>query len=205
MTGKVVINTFSEYVITVISDAQMCTPSSGCEAAIYAMRIMFQHKNSDAIILVDVAKIFSNLNRKSLPHNIKFICPEIAAYVKKCYSVLARLFVSGGLKLTSREGSTHSDPLGMVIFATGITPKFNILLAAMHNDHSKMEGFADDVTASGNLEVVRKWWETLMQIGPNHGFYPQPTKSWLVVKENRPEEAVWIFGGTSIQISTEGI
>ena len=203
--GKVVINTFSEYVTTVSSDAQMFTPRSGCEAAIHAMRIMFQHENLDAIILVDVAKTFSNLNRKSLPHNIKFICPGIAAYVKKCYSVPARLFVSGGLKLTSREGSTYSDPLGMVIYATEITPMLDILLAAMHNDHSKMEGFADDVTASGNLEVVRRWWDTLMEIGPNHGFYTQPTKSWLVVKENKPEEAVWVFGGASIQISTEGI
>ena len=65
-------------------------------------------------------------------------------------------------------------------------------------------GFADDVTASGNLEALRRWWDTLMQIVPNYGYYPQPTKSWLIVIENKLEEAVWVFGGTNIQIFTEG-
>ena len=43
-----------------------------------------------------------------------------------------------------------------------------------------------------------------MQICPNYGYYPQPIKSWLIVKENKLEEAVRVFGGTNIQISTEG-
>ena len=67
-----------------------------------------------------------------------------------------------------------------------------------------MVGFADDVTASVNLEALRRWWDTLMQIGPNYGCYSQPIKSWLIVKENKLEEAVRVFGGTNIQISTEG-
>ena len=29
-------------------------------------------------------------------------------------------------------------------------------------------------------------------------------KSWLIVKQNKLEEAVWVFGGTNNQISTEG-
>ena len=55
-----------------------------------------------------------------------------------------------------------------------------------------------------NLEALRRWWDTLMQIGPNYGYYQQPTKSWLIVKENKLEEAVRVFGGTNIQITTEG-
>ena len=43
-----------------------------------------------------------------------------------------------------------------------------------------------------------------MQIGPNYGYYPQPTKSWLTVKQNKLEKPVRVFGGTSIQIFTEG-
>ena len=73
--GKVVISAFSEDVTTASSDAQMCGRSSDSEAVIHAMRRMFQHEDSDAAILVDVAKAFSNLNRKVLLHNIKFICP----------------------------------------------------------------------------------------------------------------------------------
>ena len=77
------------------------------------------------------------------------------------------------------------------------------MLVAMLNDN-KMVGFADDVTVSGNLEASRRWWDTLMQIGPNYRYYPQFTKSWLIVKPNKLEEAVRVFGGPDIQISTEG-
>lgn len=43
-----------------------------------------------------------------------------------------------------------------------------------------------------------------MQIGLNYGYYPPPTKSWLIVRENKQEKAVWVFEGKNIQISTEG-
>ena len=60
--GKVVMNAFSEAVTTASSDAQMCGRSSGSEAAIHAMRRMFQHENSEAVILVDATNAFNNLN-----------------------------------------------------------------------------------------------------------------------------------------------
>ena len=138
--GKVVMSDFSKDVTIASSDAQMCGRSSGSEAAIHAMRRMFQHENSDAVILADNANAFNNLNRKALLHNIKFICPEIAPYVNNCYSVPARLFVSGGLELASREGSTQGDPLGMVIYTIGITPMLDMMLVAMQNDHKKWWG-----------------------------------------------------------------
>ena len=60
--GKVVISTFSEDVTTASSDAQMCGRSSGSETDTHAMRRMFQHENSDAVILVDAANAFNNQN-----------------------------------------------------------------------------------------------------------------------------------------------
>ena len=124
---------FSEDVTTVFSDAQMCGRSSGSEVAIHGMR-MFQEKNSDAVILVNAANTFNNLNQKVLLHNIKFIYPEIATYVKYCYLVPARLFVSGRLEFTSREGSTQGDRLSMAIYAIGITPMLDMMLVALQND-----------------------------------------------------------------------
>ena len=43
-----------------------------------------------------------------------------------------------------------------------------------------------------------------MQINPNYDYYSQSTKSWLIFKQNKLEEFVQVFGGTNIQISTEG-
>ena len=65
------------------------------------------------------------------------------------------MFVRGGLQLTFCERSTQGDPLGMAIYAIGITPTLNMMLAAMQNDHNKMVGFEYDVTAFGNLEALR--------------------------------------------------
>ena len=127
--GKVVISAFSEDITTASSDGQICGQSSGSDAAIHAMRRMFQHENSDALVLFDAAKAFNNLNRKVLPHNIKFIFPDIATCVNNCYSVPARLFVSGGPQLTSREGSTRGDPLGMAIYAIRIAFMLYMLVA----------------------------------------------------------------------------
>jgi len=47
----------------------MCGRSLGSEAAIHAMRQMFANKNTDAVILVDAANAFNNLNRNVLLHN----------------------------------------------------------------------------------------------------------------------------------------
>ena len=77
----------------------------------------------------------------------------------------------------------------MAIYAIGITPMLDMLVA-LQSDHNKMVGFEDDVTVSGNVEAIRRWWDTLTQIDPNYGYYPQHTKSWLIIKENKLEEAV---------------
>ena len=107
--------------------------------------------------MVDAANGFSNLNRKVVLQSIKFICPEIAAYVNNFYSILSRLFVCGSLELTSREGLTHGDPLSMAIYFIGIILMLNMMLTAMQHDHNKMVEFADDVTTSGNFEALRRW------------------------------------------------
>ena len=52
--------------------------------------------------------------------------------------------------------------------------------------------------------MLSHWWKTLCEIGPKFGYYPQPIKSWLIVKEKFKEEADRIFGGSNIQITTTG-
>ena len=114
--------------------------------------------------------------------------------MNNCYSAPARLFVSRGLEVTSSEGSTQGDTLGMAIYAVRITSLLDMLVA-MQNDHNKMVRFADGVTASRNLEELRRWRDTLMQICPNYGYYPE---------SNKLKQVVGVFGGTNIQMSSEG-
>jgi hypothetical protein len=61
--------------------------------------------------------------------------------------------------------------------------------------------FADDSQAAGRLEALRLWWDTLYVHGPAYGYFPKPSKTFLVVKPGLHESARKIFAGTGIQIS----
>ena len=71
------------------------------------MKEVFQHEESDAALLVDAANAFNSVNRRTMLHNIKIVCPAISTYVTNCYNRPARLFVLGGKEITSREGRTQ--------------------------------------------------------------------------------------------------
>ena len=43
--------------------------------------------------------------------------------------------------------------------------------------------YADDASAGGELQHIKVWWDGLTQMGPQYGYFPNPEKAWLVVKE----------------------
>ena len=46
----------------------------GCEAAVHAMRHIFQSPESEAVLLVDATNAFNSLNRQAALHNISVTC-----------------------------------------------------------------------------------------------------------------------------------
>ena len=64
--------------------------------------------------------------------------------------------------------------------------------------------YTDDFSAAGNLKDLRRWWSVLTEIGPKFGYYPEPTKTWLVVKPCNSEKLESLFFGTKIKVTTEG-
>ena len=54
------------------------------------------------------------------------------------------------------------------------------------------------------IEKLREWWDKTAQYGPAFGYYPKPSKSWLIVKTEHLSRAREIFEGTGINITTEG-
>ena len=89
----------------------------------------------------------------------------------------------------------------MAIYAIGTTPLLDLLA---ESTEERETAFADDITAAGKIDGLRKWWDELTTISPPFGYFPKPSKSWLIVKPERYDEAVAIFNGTNIQISLEG-
>ena len=89
----------------------------------------------------------------------------------------------------------------MAIYAIGTTPLLDLIA---ESTEERETAFADDITAAGKIDGLRKWRDELTTIGPPFGYFPKPAKSWLIVKPELYEEAVASFNGTNLQISTDG-
>ena len=72
------------------------------------------------------------------------------------------------------------------------------------NSDAKMVAYADDFFAAGSISILKYWWDTLCKLGPIFDHFPEPTKSWLIIKSNCSDKAIHIFKDTNIQITTEG-
>ena len=128
--GKCVTRVAKQDVINASGAMQVCAgQKSGGEAAIHAMRNIFEADETDAALLVDASNAFNSLNRAAALNNIRVLCPLIATYVTNTYRVPARLFVVGGSELKSAEGTTQGDPLAMSMYAISLQP----LISLLHN------------------------------------------------------------------------
>ena len=123
------------------------------EAAVHALREILQQEDTDAVLLVDAANAFNNLNRRVALLNIRCLCPSIAVVLINCHRAQAQLF-TGGISLSSEEGTAQGDPLAMVMFGLASLP----LIRAVATTESEQIWFADDAAAGGRLLLVRQWW-----------------------------------------------
>ena len=64
--------------------------------------------------------------------------------------------------------------------------------------------YADDIGGGAKLNVLKKWWRNIEVHGPKFGYHPKVSKSWLVVKEEKYQEALNIFADTEIKVTTKG-
>ena len=186
---------------------QTCTGiDGGIEATIHAMAKAFSDESSEAILLVDAENAFNNLNRKTALANIKSLCPPYYNFLNNCYKSPSSLHINNlGKSLSSGEGTTQGDPGAMDMYGISTIPLINNLQDSCSNDFVKQCWYADDSCSVGSLTGIRKWWDNLSNIGPGYGYFPKPSKTWLIVKdEEKFYQAKEIFRGTSINITTEG-
>ena len=199
--GRAVMRTCRSSIIESAGDLQLCAgQQGGCEALVHAMADVFDDEECDAVLLVDADNAFNRINRKVVLHNIKVICPIIATYAINCYQQSGRLFVTGGIELSSDEGTTQGDPAAMPLYALGTIP----LLQAISTVDTIHAAFADDLTAGGKIKSLLIYWQRLIRYGPKTGYFPKPAKSWLIVKPEKLELAKMIFRDTEIKITAEG-
>ena len=99
----------------------------------------------------------------------------------------------------SHEGVTQGDPLAMAFYALATIPLIEKL-----KQNVLQVWYADDATGAGKICSLRSWWDKIRDLGPAFGYFPNATKSHLLVKPRLLSEARDIFMDTNISIITEG-
>ena len=175
----------------------------GAEAAIHAMKQVFEDEDTEAVILVDASNAFNSLNRQVALHNIQYTCPPFAKVLINTYRQPSHLFVAGGKEISSREGTTQGDNLAGSFYALGTTPLQNKLREK--SPEIKQVWLADDATGGGSIINLRPWWDTIINDGGKFGYDVNEGKSWLILKDPaKLQLARDTFQGTAIKITTEG-
>ena len=175
----------------------------GAEAAIHAMRNIFEDENTDAVILVDASNAFNSLNRQVALHNVQRTCPAFANILINTYRMSSRLAVSGGAEIKSQEGSTQGDNLGGHFYNQGTIPLQNLLHVEAPN--VSQVWLADDATGAGTLQNLKMWWDCIVESGIRFGYLVKNEKLWLILKDHASQQlAAEIFDGTNINITCEG-
>ena len=203
--------------------------SGGIKASVHAMAKIFRDEASEAILLVDADNAFNSLNREAAINNIKSLCQPYYMFQNNIYQCPSRLFVSGSREvLLSEEGTTQGDPGAMNMYAIAVRPLIDHLdnfiqispgqpgVQFPQDDDGIPERtnaqkvrqcwYADDSAAGGSIAGLKLWLDELCSVGPGYGYYPKPSKSVLIVK-NDPvtlERARTTFAEYDIAITTDG-
>ena len=199
LISKAILQVTREDIQRVVGSVQLCAgQEAACETGILAMRSHFDDEGTEAVLMVDASNAFNSLNREAALRNIHILCPVIAPMLINTYRTPSRLFIDGD-HILSREGTTQGDPLAMAMYAIGMLPLIHKLQSVV-----AQVWYADDASAGGRASGLREWWDRLQTSGPLFGYYPNPGKTWLVVKPEHRTAAEAHFQGTGVNITTEG-
>ncbi len=88
----------------------------------------------------------------------------------------------------------------MAMYAIGILP----LVHQLQSDDTRLVWFADDASAGDHIHHLHNWWTKLRNLRPSFGYFANPDKTWLIVKDDQLSTATELFAGTGVNITTEG-
>ena len=168
----------------------------GIEATIHSVRRMYEDPEVECILLIDASNAFNALNRATALKNIKYTCPEMSTFVENIYNCEAELFVSNSEEtILSKEGTTKGGPEAMPFYSCSTMPLLT------KKSESKKVGYADDGVLAGKVISTYNDWLDLKKLGPAYGFFPEPTKTWCIVKPEFEDNARSLFTDVNITVT----
>ena len=88
------------HIMNFSSDIEMFAGQKLCnEDATHTMINFYKQEETEAVIFVDAATTFNNINRKVLFYDIKVLDLFVSIYVLNCCSIPSRLFIVGEKEL----------------------------------------------------------------------------------------------------------
>ena len=94
----------------------------------------------------------------------------------------------------------------MSIYSCSTSSLITALARNEHETHNfyKQVWLADDVSYAGDIDGIHCWWGKLRSLGPGYGYYPEPSKTVLIVNPEKLSYAIQMFGNSGVTITCEG-
>ena len=130
---------------------------------------------------------FNLVSRVTALWNARILWPRCSRFLFNTYRGFAVLLLrDSGEFLYSREGVTQGDPLSMLLYAVAMMPLVNSLHC---REQYQQSWYADDSACAGPLNSIHSWLDLLIERGPTYGYFPEPSKSVVVVASKYVEIA----------------
>ena len=171
------------------------------------MHTIFEDEKTDAVLLANAANAFNSVNRQVFLRNICIIHPPITTYVRNFFTLPSWLFIIGGTKIPLSDRTTQGNPTCMSMYAIAIMPLVLMIMEIMSIsliNAGEIVAYADDFTAGGTIKDLKYCWGTLCEFGLKFRYYPEASKTWLIVKNEFYNTANATFKSTKINVTSNG-
>ena len=89
----------------------------------------------------------------------------------------------------------------MFAYGIGILPLIRQLKAEF--PQVEQPWYADDAGAGARFDEIERFFARLQEVGPQFGYYPEPTKSILIVRQHNLEAARLCFPDFKVRRGTQ--
>ena len=93
----------------------------------------------------------------------------------------------------------------MPFYSLCVKPLVDILADYCSKPGCMQKWYADNSSAVDKLIIVKEWWLKLIEMRPKFSYFPEPSKSILVLKDHSLlQVATQLFADTEIEITCQG-
>ena len=100
--------------------------------------------------------------------------------------------------IVSQEVTTQRDVASMQMYSIAAKP-----IVYEDETNTKKYFYAEEGAGAGTLETVHKWWTYLLAQGPKYGFFPNASRTILLVKSQHYDRAHQIFAVSGVNVTTD--